>query len=204
MAEQTGFFQKVIDERDGGNAFGRMIGIKTVEVREGYCRMEMEIMPELLNPIGSIHGGETYNIIPDEVKLQGCMRATDEGTRQRLKNRVTEIVEGVCAAMRAHGSIRFFDGYLPTVNEEACTNLAYEKAKALFGADSVEWMEQPIMVSEDVSEYLAQVPGCFWLYATPGGSCRHHSSTFDLDESLLWRGSVLLAETAKAYLSEGV
>ena len=45
MAEQTGFFQKVIDERDGGNAFGRMIGIKTVEVREGYCRMEMEIMP---------------------------------------------------------------------------------------------------------------------------------------------------------------
>ena len=43
MAEQTGFFQKVIDERDGGNAFGRMIGIKTVEVREGYCRMEMEI-----------------------------------------------------------------------------------------------------------------------------------------------------------------
>ena len=154
--------------------------------------------------IGSIHGGETYNIIPDEVKLQGCMRSTDEATRQRLKNRVTEIVEGVCAAMRAHGSIHFFDGYQPTVNEEACTNLAYEKAKALFGADSVEWMEQPIMVSEDVSEYLAQVPGCFWLYATPGGSCRHHSSTFDLDESLLWRGSVLLAETAKAYLSEGV
>ena len=62
MAEQTGFFQKVIDERDGGNAFGRMIGIKTVEVREGYCRMEMEIMPELLNPIGSIHGGCLYTI----------------------------------------------------------------------------------------------------------------------------------------------
>ena len=154
--------------------------------------------------IGSIHGGETYNIIPDEVKLQGCMRATDEATRQRLKKRVTEIVEGVCAAMRAQGSIRFFDGYQPTVNEEACTHLAYEKAKAIFGADSVEWMEQPIMVSEDVSEYLARVPGCFWLYATPGGNCRHHSAAFDLDESLLWRGSVLLAETAKAYLSEGV
>ena len=62
MAEQTGLFQKVIDERDGGNAFGRMIGIKTAEVREGYCRMEMEVIPELLNPIGSLHGGCLYTI----------------------------------------------------------------------------------------------------------------------------------------------
>ena len=153
--------------------------------------------------IGSIHGGETYNIIPDEVKLQGCMRATDAATRERLKKRVTEITQGVCAAMRAGGTVRYFDGYQPTVNDAACTQLSYETAKRLFGAESVEWMEQPIMVSEDVSEYLAVVPGCFWLYATPGGNCRHHSAAFDLDESLLWRGSVLLAETAKAYLSEG-
>ena len=62
MAEQTGYFQQMIDEREGGNAFGRMIGIKTAEVREGYCRMEMEVMPELLNPIGSLHGGCLYTI----------------------------------------------------------------------------------------------------------------------------------------------
>ncbi len=154
--------------------------------------------------IGSIHGGETYNIIPDEVTLKGCMRACEGGTRERLKARVKDTVEGVCAAMRAKGTVTFHPGYLPTVNDAACAKLAHDKAAALFGEDSVEWMELPIMVSEDVSEYLARVPGCFWLYATPGKSCRHHSATFDLDETLLWRGSVLLAETAKEYLAKGV
>ncbi|MEA4824974.1 MAG: M20 family metallopeptidase [Clostridiaceae bacterium] len=154
--------------------------------------------------IGSIHGGETFNIIPDEVTLKGCMRACDGETRERLKARVTAVVEGVCAAMRAKGTVTFHPGYLPTVNDAACTKLAHDKAADLFGGDSVEWMELPIMVSEDVSEYLARVPGCFWLYATPGKSCRHHSATFDLDETLLWRGSVLLAETAKEYLAKGV
>ena len=154
--------------------------------------------------IGYIHGGDTYNIIPDKVEMKGSMRATDEATRQRLKQRMVEIVEGVCAAMRAKGTVRFKPGYQPTMNDSACTDLSVEVARELFGEDSVEWMENPIMVSEDASEYCAEVPGCFWLYATPGKSCKHHSSTFDLDESLLWRGSVLLAETAKRWLTEAV
>jgi len=152
--------------------------------------------------ICSIHAGETYNIIPETVKIQGCMRATNEETRQRLKARVSEIVNGVCQAMRATAVIDFKPGYQPTFNDDACSDLAYETARKLFGEDSVEWMEQPIMVSEDASEYCAVVPGCFWLYATPGKSCKHHSPTFDLDEGLLWRGSTLLAETARRWLEE--
>ncbi|MCR5369761.1 MAG: PaaI family thioesterase [Clostridium sp.] len=62
MTLQTGLFQKVIDERDGGNIFGRMIGIRTLEVRNGYCTMEMPVIPQLLNPIGSLHGGCLYTI----------------------------------------------------------------------------------------------------------------------------------------------
>ena len=151
--------------------------------------------------IGSIHGGETYNIIPDEVTLKGCMRACCEETRGRLKARVTEIVGGVCAAMRAKGTVTFYPGYLSAVNDAKCTKLAHDKAAEFFGEDSTEWMEQPIMVSEDVSEYLARVPGCFWLYATPGACCLHHSSTFDIDETLLWRGSVLMDASARAFLA---
>ncbi|MGI6337553.1 MAG: M20 metallopeptidase family protein [Eubacteriales bacterium] len=153
--------------------------------------------------IGSIHGGETYNIIPDEVRMQGAMRCVNTRTRDRMMARVRELVEILPGAMRAEGSIDFHHGYRNTVCDDACTQLAYDVAAALFGDDSVAWMEEPSMVSEDVSEYLAQVPGCFWLYATPGACSKHHNPKFDLDESLLWRGSVLMAEVARAYLMKG-
>ncbi len=153
--------------------------------------------------IGSIHGGVTYNIIPDTVTMKGGMRVVSEETREYMKERMTQLVRGVCAAMRARGEVEFSQGYLCTINDAHCTQLAHDTARELFGEESVEWMKQPIMVSEDVSEYLARVPGCFWLYATPGTGRCHHRADFDIAEELLWRGSLLEAQTARRFLLEG-
>ena len=38
-------------------AFGRMLGFRIVEWRDGYVRMEMDIRPEHLNRSGVLHGG---------------------------------------------------------------------------------------------------------------------------------------------------
>ena len=62
MEDQTALFQRMIDNEDNGNVFGRLLGIHTAEVREGHCRMEMDILPDHKNPIGSVHGGVLYTI----------------------------------------------------------------------------------------------------------------------------------------------
>lgn len=49
--------------RNQKNAFGNLVGVKIVEIREGYARTELEIRPELLNPIGSVHGGVLFTMI---------------------------------------------------------------------------------------------------------------------------------------------
>lgn len=39
------------------NAFCKFIGVKIVEIEEGYARGELVVKPEHLNPINSVHGG---------------------------------------------------------------------------------------------------------------------------------------------------
>jgi uncharacterized protein (TIGR00369 family) len=38
-------------------AFGQMLGLRVVEWRDGYVRLEMDIRPEHLNRSGVLHGG---------------------------------------------------------------------------------------------------------------------------------------------------
>lgn len=152
--------------------------------------------------VGSIHGGSTYNIIPDTVKLMGSMRACTPETREKLKKRFVEICTGVASTLGAKAEVSFLDGYRPTVNDAGCTALAMDVARELFGEERVESLAVPSMVSEDVSEYLARVPGCFWFFSTPGACASHHNCKFDIEEARLWEGSAMLAAVALRYLEE--
>lgn len=49
--------------RNKKNAFGNLVGVKIVEIREGYARTELEVRPELMNPINSLHGGVLFTMI---------------------------------------------------------------------------------------------------------------------------------------------
>ena len=51
--------------------------------------------------IGSMRAGDAANIIPNEAKLTGTLRATHEATRARFKTRIQEISECCAAAFRA-------------------------------------------------------------------------------------------------------
>lgn len=61
--------------------------------------------------IGSIHGGEVYNIIPDEVVLEGAVRCLNEGIRIQLEKRIREMCEGIARTMRASCEIVYERGY---------------------------------------------------------------------------------------------
>ena len=59
--------------------------------------------------VGSIHAGDQYNIIPDEVKIEGTIRALEENVRQMLATRIGEISKGVAATFR--GTAQFEMGW---------------------------------------------------------------------------------------------
>jgi len=62
------------------------------------------------------------------------------------------------------------------------------------------------MVSEDMSEFLSRVPGCYYLVgsmnAERGLTWGHHTSRFDIDEDALGIGIETMTRTVLTYLAQ--
>ena len=56
--------------------------------------------------VGQIHGGFAYNIIPDEVVLEGTIRATSQQVRQKLSERELLSLQTQVRNMKLYGAHR--------------------------------------------------------------------------------------------------
>lgn len=154
--------------------------------------------------IGQIHGGRTYNIIPDSVELEGTARAVDQDIREDIARRIEEIVAGVVKGMRGDYEYKYTFGYPPLVNDAEFTKGFVETARKVVGADNIIEITEPTMGGEDMAYFLERVPGTFFFL---GGSNEkkgivhpHHNPKFDVDEDVFWLGSALLAQGAIDWL----
>jgi amidohydrolase len=156
--------------------------------------------------IGQIHGGRTYNIIPDTVEMHGTARAVDQDIREDIARRIEEIVAGVTKGMRADYEYKYTFGYPPVVNDALFTKDFVETAKKVVGDENIIEIAEPTMGGEDMAYFLERVPGTFFFL---GGSNEkkgivhpHHNPRFDVDEDVFWIGTALLAQGAIDWLEK--
>lgn len=147
--------------------------------------------------IGSIHSGTTHNVIPDEARLLGTVRAFDSGVRDEMPARIEGVLRGCCGAAGASYDFRYERRYPVTVNDAAESQYVRELAARTLGAsNSIDLT--PIMGAEDFSFMLEQRPGCFFfLGAGPGPEAEpHHSARFKIDEAALENGVKMMTALA--------
>ncbi|MCI2106631.1 MAG: M20 family metallopeptidase [Intestinimonas sp.] len=155
--------------------------------------------------IGAIHGGETYNIIPETVQMRGAIRCLDESQRQYLKDRIRQVCHGICETMRAACTIEYEDGFPVTVNDPDATRFAMDCAKRLLGEARVHRLRKPLMTSEDMAIFLSRRPGSYWIFSTPPEKLKpypNHSPYFTIDDTILYQGAALLAEVTLEWLAQ--
>ena len=105
----------------------------------------------------SIHGGTAYNVIPDDVHIEGTFRYALPSYRESVKEQIVEISKSVAAAHGCTAECRFFHESPPLVNDGDLAKIATEAAAELFGEESV--IEQNFwMASEDFSLYREIAP----------------------------------------------
>ena len=54
--------KKVVDKMINGDAFSKWLGIKVIDVSEGFCKLEMIVREEMTNGFNIAHGGISYSL----------------------------------------------------------------------------------------------------------------------------------------------
>ena len=154
--------------------------------------------------VGSFQSGNAANVISERAVLAGTIRSFEQHVRNLLIQRIDEICAGVCQALGATYKFSIENCVPPTSNSEAGAQLMDAVANNVVGAQNVTQIP-PMMVGEDMAEFLNRAPGCFVLVgaANPekGFYSPHHSPTFDFEESVMPTGVALLAEAAFSHLA---
>jgi len=153
--------------------------------------------------VGAIHGGQAFNVIPDEVTLTGTVRTFDAALRRSIPERVRRIAGGVASALQCEAEVEVRPGNPPVVNDAAVAALARRAAVRVVGEENVVEPE-PTMGGEDMAVYFERVPGCFVFVgsANParGLDQPHHSPRFDFDEAALAIGCEFMVQVAEEAL----
>ena len=167
-----------------------LIALQTIQTREISGTASSVIT------VGKITGGTQYNVIPDQVVLEGTIRALDETVRQYIARRIKELAVAISAMFGGSCECEIIWGAPLVVNDETMAELAAKAVSDLFEPkDIIEDFSIPNMGGEDSANYLLEVPGAFFFLSSSnekkGTDIPHHNPTFNIDEDVMWKGTVM-------------
>ena len=187
-----------------------------IALQEIHAR-ELAMNDRAVLTIGTMNAGTAANVIPDTVVMGGSLRTFDEETRAQIKQRMTEIAQGIAAAFRAEAEVVFGSGCPTLVNNAELAACAAAYVKELLGegrafsADELSAMgggqkSSGAAGSEDFAYVSQQVPSIMLALAAgqPEKGYRYpqHHPMVRFDEDALSAGSAVYAYTALRWLEE--
>ncbi|HLI13729.1 MAG TPA: M20 aminoacylase family protein [Alphaproteobacteria bacterium] len=152
-----------------------------------------------------VHGGNTWNIVPEEVVLRGTCRYFKPGLRKALEEALRRVSQGVAATHGVRISFSYYKPIPPAVNAEGPTETAIRAAIMVAGEENVARDVTPSMGCEDFGFMLAARPGCYiWIGNGPiVDGVGLHSSRYDFNDEILPLGASYWAKLVETVLPRG-
>lgn len=140
--------------------------------------------------VTQVNGGDTFNVIPDQVVLRGTARTLQPASRDRVERAIGDVASRIAAGFGATAETEYTRCYPATVNSEAETEIAAAAAAAIVGVENVRRDLPPTMGGEDFAFMLEEKPGCYlWIGNGPGeGGCMLHNARYDFNDEVLALG----------------
>lgn len=158
------------------------------------------LSPSVLS-FGKIQGGDTGNVIPNEVKLEGTLRCMDESWRQEAWELITSQTKKIAQAMGGQADVHIPTGYPSLYNDPKTTQKARSIIADALGAKATHTLDKR-MTGEDFGFYTQHIPGCFMRLGTSsGGNFEYpvHNAQFDIHQEAIGIGIRLFYEIATKF-----
>jgi amidohydrolase len=177
-----------------------IMGLQTIVSRQLNLSKEAAVIS-----IGSIHGGNRENIIPDSVELLGTVRTFDNAMRDDTLKRMRITAQSIAEASGAKAEVDFLKpSYLATVNDPSLSARMLPTMQQVTGNKAV--LAPKLSASEDFSAYQQKVPGVFFFLGSTdpdqdaATAPPNHSPRFEIDEASLAVGARTMTALALDYL----
>ncbi|MBG9985741.1 amidohydrolase [Facklamia sp. DSM 111018] len=152
-----------------------------------------------------VSGGFNQNVIPDDVFIEGTVRAISETTRQFIEKRLQEICRGMSIAFGVECCLTYDYKYPALVNDSSVTFETVQSLTQFWGESKIEQTKECMMGGEDFAFFSQNIPSCFLFMANPrsikGQFNGHHHAMFDFDEDELINVAASFVVAAFDYLN---
>ncbi len=157
----------------------------------------------LVISVGIIQGGNRFNIIADEVKLEGTVRTLSEDVRRQAQKLMRETLTGITSAYGATFEMQYEEGAAVTYNEPRLVDETLPTLRREIGETNVI-TRRPQMGAEDFSYFQKVIPGFYYFLGvgnrTRGITAMIHTPEFDVDEESLVIGTKVMSNVLLDYL----
>ncbi len=153
--------------------------------------------------ITSIHGGSATNILPEEVKLMGTLRAYNESWRYKTIDNIKMMSESISEMYNCTCEFNPKLGFPSVNNDEKAVNYVKSSALALQESDKY-FVCKPMMWAEDFAYYGQKVPSAFWFLGVKNTNNMPalHNNHLAPDENAMLIGTAMLVSLAINSLAE--
>ena len=162
---------------------------------QGFLAQQIDARSPKILTFGRIQGGNRFNILADEVTLDGSLRYLQDSVRQEVLTGLRRQFEGLSQATGAEVKLMVEPLFPMLKNDPKLTERALRVLQTLLGSQHLKLLH-PAMGSEDFPYYAAISPGFYFFLGvhTPGTQGHAlHSSFFNPNEAALPYGLMAAA-----------
>lgn len=151
--------------------------------------------------IGTLNAGIAANVIPESAKMGLSVRSFSAEVRERLRQRITELVTLQVQGYGGTVEIDYQSGSPVLINSEAETAFVLGVANELVGQAHTIAPFGPVTGSEDFAYYLQHKPGCFLRLGNGEGAPMLHNAKFDFNDGNLTVGAAYWTRLVERFLA---
>ncbi len=176
-----------------------------INALQTICSRNVDPLESAVLSVTQVHGGDTYNVIPEKVTVRGTVRTFKPEVQDLVELGINRVAEHIGQAFGATISVNYERRYPALVNHTEHFELCTQAAVRVFGEGNVITDTPMDMGGEDFAFMLQQKPGCY-VYIGNGvgskGGCMVHNPNYDFNDDILSRGAsywVTLVDTVMSH-----
>ncbi len=197
----------------GGHGSSPHLANDPIVAASSFVMSIQTIVSRRLNPfdmgvisIGSFDGKGQFNIIKNEVELEGDVRGMNGDALELMENEIKRIAHGLEAMYGVDCDLQYTNDYPVLYNDPSLTKQVVQSIESANIPEVNEVIRcEPQPPSEDFAYYAEELPSTFfYVGASPKDkeTYAHHHPKFDIDESAMLIAAKTVAAATVDYLGK--